>query len=168
MLRQIPAANHPDSRPTTRPKSFRFKMSWQWRLGKHSGLLLRQFATLSHVGAWFILFQLLEWSFVFSRLAQKSKGQICLEFLACLGQTLLVKILPTSSPSICDCSKKSKDLLTLFTLQGVGWEMTVIRGRVVHSHKEQRGILKLHFTSFERDCSICIVNWIEYWWQTLI
>ena len=72
---------------------------------------------------------------------------------------LLVKILPTSSPSICACSKKSKDLLTLFTLQGVGWEMTVIRGRVVHSHKEQRRILKLHFLSFEsRDCLICKLN----------
>ena len=111
-----------------------------------------------HPCSLYIFVQMLEWSFVFSRLAQKSTGQICLGFLACLTQTLSMKILPTSCPRICACSKKSKDLLTLFTLQGVGWEMTVIRGRVVHSHKEQRGILKLHFTSFERDCLICIVN----------
>ena len=91
MLRQIPAANHPDSRPTTRPKSFRFKISWQ----RKSGLILQQFATfdtvldvLFHVGARFIFVQMLECLSV-SRLAQKSTGQmraLCLSWTNLIGE----------------------------------------------------------------------------------
>ena len=169
MLRQIPAANHPDSRPTTRPKSFRFKMSWQWSVGKHSGLILKNYWTHcpilvpdSFLSRCWNVFRLAAWCKSQQlRFAKVNRSDL---LFVCLGQTLLMKILQTSIPSICACSKKSKDLLTLFTLQGVGWEMTVIRGRVVHSHKEQRGILKLHFLSSERDCLICES---KYWWQTL-
>ena len=75
MLRQIPAANHPDSRPTTRPKSFRFR--WQMKGGKHSGLILQTLLdTLFHVGARFIFVQMLE-CLLFSRLVQKSTVKIC-------------------------------------------------------------------------------------------